>query len=98
MRLSGEGHPQKELRTLGGRFGYFSFFSARGGEGGSLRPPGRGGGGAIFKLKIPEGGLPEGRGRGAGRVSAANWGFFGGGGCGGAKRVLFGKNVFFPIV
>ena len=40
---------------LGGRFGYFLFFSARGGGGGSARPPG-GGGGVDFLLKIPEGG------------------------------------------
>ena len=37
--------------------------------------------------------LVSARGRGRGSPRAP-----GGGGCGGAKRVLFGKNVFFPIV
>ena len=41
-----------------------------------------GGGGVDFLLNIPGGGggLQEGRGRGAGRVSAANSGIWGGGG------------------
>ena len=57
----------------------FYFFSARGGGRGSPRPPG--GGVVEFLLKIPEGGgISRRRGRGAGRVSAANWGFWGGGG------------------
>ena len=42
---------------------------------------GRGGVGVDFLLKIPEGGVSR-RGRGAGRVSAANWGFGGEGGGG----------------
>ena len=44
-----------------------------------------------MSLKIPKGGggLEEGRGRGAGRVSAANWGFWGGG----AKYFFFGAEM-----
>ena len=39
------------------------------------------GGGGIFLLKIPGGGVSRrGRGRGAGRVSAVNWRIWGGGG------------------
>ena len=53
----------------------------------SPRPPG--GGGGRFLLKIPEGGGGVSRsGRGAGRVSAANWGFWEQGG--GAKYFFSG--------
>ena len=45
---------------LGGRFGYFLFFSARGGGRGSPRPPG--GGVVDFFLKIPGGGGSRGGG------------------------------------
>ena len=66
--------------SLGGRFGYFLFPLGEG-EGGVEAP--EGGGGSVFLLKSPgRGGLQEGRGRGAGRVSAANWGIFWGGGGG----------------
>ena len=51
-------------------FRIFFIFSARGGEWGSPRR--QEGAGIVFYLKIPGGG-------GAGRVSAANWGIFGGG-------------------
>ena len=56
----------------------FFVFPAWGGEGGVR---GAGGGGSVFLLEIPGGGgvSKRGRGRGAARVSAANWGFFGGG-------------------
>ena len=47
-----------ERKKLGGRFGYFLFFAARGGGRGSPRPPG--GGGVEFLLKIPD--LQEGKG------------------------------------
>ena len=46
----------------------------------------RGGGGMVFLLKIPGGGGVFQEVGGAGRVSAANWGFLGGGG---------GLNIFF---
>ena len=49
-----------------------------------------GGGGIDFLSKIPEGGgSPGRRGRGAGRVSAANWGNLGGG----LNIVFRGRNV-----
>ena len=65
---------------LGGRFGYVLFFPL--GEGGESEAlGGEGGGGNRFVLKIPgEGGGFQERGRGAGRVSVANWGILGGGG------------------
>ena len=54
-------------------------FSARGG--GRASPRRREGVRVDFSLKMPGGGiLSEGEGRGAGRVSAANWGIWGGGG------------------
>ena len=55
----------------------FNFFSAQGGGRGSPRRRG-GGGGWFFFMKIPErgGDSRRGRGRGAGRVSGANWGIF----------------------
>ena len=56
---------------LGGRLGYFLFFSARGGGRGSPRR--REGGGGPILLKIPGGGGGSPGGVGAGRVSAANW-------------------------
>ena len=69
--------------NLGGRFGYFSFFLLRGGEG--ARSVSKGVGGVGFLLKMPGGGVLAGErrrgGRGVGRVSAGNWGggyfFFG---------------------
>ena len=68
----------------------FYFFSARGGGEGRVRGAGRAG--VDFLLKIPEGGgggFPGGRGgRGAGRVSAANWGMGGG-----AKFFFFGAEM-----
>ena len=56
----------------------FFFFSGRGGIGGSPRR--QGAGGSVF-IENPRrgGGSRSGRGRGAGRVSAANWGILGGG-------------------
>ena len=56
----------------------FNFFFARGGERGESEAPGAGG--CRFLLKFQEGGgvFRRGRGRGAGKVSAANW--WGGGG------------------
>ena len=64
---------------LGGRFGYFLFFSARGGGRGSPRR--WEGGGLNFLLKTPaRGGVFRRGGAEAGRVSAANWGSGGGGG------------------
>ena len=78
MTLSGGG-VEGVTKILGGRFGYFIFFSARGGERGSSRRRGGGGGGQVF-IENPRRGGEAGRGRGAGRVSAANWGIFWGGG------------------
>ena len=67
-----------ENSNLGGRFGYFLFFSAPGrGKGESEA---KGGGGADFLLKIPGRGVSRReRGRGGGRVSG-RIGEFGGGG------------------
>ena len=64
---------------LGGRFGYFLFFSCSGRGKGESEAQG-GGGGLDSLLKIPQAGegLQEGEGRGGGRVSAANWGIGGG--------------------
>ena len=58
---------------------FFIFFLLGEGEGGA-RGARRGGGDWIFLLKIPAGGggFQEGRGQGPRRVSAANWGIFGG--------------------
>ena len=60
---------------------FFNLFSARGGGMGSPRPSPRrqdGGGGGSVLLKIPRGrAFQDGRGRGAGRVSAASWGILG---------------------
>ena len=66
------------FKVLGGRFGYFLFFLLGEGEGGAHEAPG--GGATGFSLKITEGGRGsrKGRGRVARRVSAANWGIFGG--------------------
>ena len=76
------------------------FFSAWEGEGGVRGAGRRGGGGGIgFSLKIPRGGggaLQDGRGQGAGRVSAANWVFWGGGG--GTNIFFRGRNVHQAIV
>ena len=54
--------PSSGKAEIGGRFGYFLFFSARGGEGESEAP----GGGIGFLLKIPGGGgcFQEGEGPG----------------------------------
>ena len=70
--------------------GIFYFFLLGEGEGG-VRGDGRGGG-IGFLLQIPGGGgVSGGRGgRGAGRVSAANWGIWGGGG---PKYFFRGRNV-----
>ena len=69
----------------------FYFFLLGEGEGGvrGARSGGRGGG--RFSIENPRrGSLQDGRGRGAGRVSAANWGIFGGGGL----SIFFGgRNV-----
>ena len=51
---------QSARQLLGGRFGYFLFFSARGGGGkeGGVRGARREGGGRFFYWKSPEGGSP----------------------------------------
>ena len=68
----------------------FYFFSAWGGGRGSPRRR-EGREESRFLLKIPGGGgLQEGRGGGAGRVSAANLGIWEGGG---AKYFFRGRNV-----
>ena len=65
---------------LGGRFGYFLFFSARGGGGGSSRRQERGGGRFLIENPRRGGGVSR-RGRGfPGGLFGANWGFLGGGG------------------
>ena len=57
----------------------FYIFSLLGG-GGRESPRRREGGGSFFKLKSQDGRrLQQEKSRGAGRVSAANWGFLGGG-------------------
>ena len=57
----------------------FLFFSPQGG--GRERVRGAGRGGSVFFINLRRGGLQRrGRGQGAGRVSAANWGILGGGG------------------
>ena len=74
----GRAHDFISQSLLGGRFGYFLFFFCLGR--GGLESEAAGRGGVDFLLKIPEGGVSRrGRGRGAGRVSASNWGFLGGG-------------------
>ena len=57
---------------------FYFFFLLGDGEGGVRGR--REGGGGRFLLEIPEGGGVSRRGRGVGRVSVANWGFFLGGG------------------
>ena len=67
----------------------FYFFLLGEGEG-RVRGAGRGGGLIFIENPRRGGGLQEGRGRGAGRVSAANWGIW----RGGAKFFFFrGRNV-----
>ena len=68
--------PGVVFAKLGGRFAYFLFFPTRGG--GRASPRRREGRGIGFLLKIPGRGgfLQDKRGRGAGRLSAANWGIF----------------------
>ena len=68
----------------------FYFFLLGEGEGG-IRGAGKGGESVFFHLKIPGGGGKAGRGRGAGRVPAANWGILGG--RGGAKYFFRGRHV-----
>ena len=68
----------------------FNFFFCLLGKGeGGVEAP-EGGGGSVSLLKSPGGGLQDGRGRGAGRVSAANLGIGGGGG---PKYFFRGRNV-----
>ena len=75
-------------------FRIFLIFFCSGRGNGESEAPGEGGGVDQFLfLKIPGGGgvSRRGRSRGAGRVSAANWGIFGGGG---ANFFFFrGRNV-----
>ena len=71
------------LKSLSGRFGYFLFFLLGEGEGG-VRGPG-GGWGSVSYWNPRRGVSRRGKGRRAGRVSAANWGIAGGG----------GANIFF---
>ena len=73
---------------LGGRFGYFLFFSARGRGRGSPRH--RGGWGDDFLLKIPAGGVSRaggGGGEGPGGCLREIWG--GGGGL----NIFFGAEI-----
>ena len=62
---------------LGGHFGYFEFFSPRGGEGESEAP---GGGADRFSIENPKRGGGSRKGRGWEGVSVANRGILGGGG------------------
>ena len=65
-----------ETASLGGRFGYLLFFFRLGEGDGESEVPGVGAGFDFF-IKIPGGGVSRReRGRGARRVSAANWRFF----------------------
>ena len=76
----------KSLHFLGGHFGYFLFFlCSRWGKEESEAP----GGGLIFIENPRRGVSRRERGRGAGRVSAANWGIGGRG----AKYSFRGRNV-----
>ena len=61
---------------------FFIFFCSGRGEGESEAPGGAGG--SVFYWKSQQGGGETGRGRGAGRVSAANWGILG----------AVGQNIF----
>ena len=87
-----ESHAPKSLamrKSLGGRFGYFLFFSARGGGRGSRGAGGRWGIG--FLLKSPGGGPPGREGpRGREGVCSELGNFWGGGGGGGAKYFFSG--------
>ena len=76
--------------SLGGRFGYFLFFSARGG--GKGNPRRREGGGVRFLLKIPGGGggLEEGEGPRGREGVCGELGNLGGGG---AKYFFFGAEM-----
>ena len=82
---SGENRVKSCHVCLGGRFGYFLFFSPRGRGRGCPRR--RDGGGRIFSGKSQEGGLPVGGGGGA-RGREGVCGEFGGGG--GAKYFFSG--------
>ena len=75
------------LQDLGGCFEYFYFFYSGEGKGES-EAPGRGG--VVFSIENPTrgGGVFPGGG-GAGRVSAANWGIWGGW----AKIFFFGPET-----
>ena len=67
------------LLLLGGRLGHFYFFLVGEVEGGVR---GREEGGDRFLIQSPRRGVCRGEGPRAGRVSAANWGIFWGGGGG----------------
>ena len=70
---------------------FFFFCSGRGK--GESEAPGGGGGVIGFLLNFRGGGVGSrrGMGQGAGRVSAANWGIFGGGG--GGLNIFFGAEM-----
>ena len=76
---------------------YIAFAARRGGRGSPRCREGGGGGRFFFKLKSQEEGVSRrGRGRGAGRESAANWGI-----CGGGGLIFFffrGRNVHQVLV
>ena len=82
-----EANASSGTQLLGGRFGYFLFFLLGEGEGEVRGGRERGGVGRLLKENPRRGVSRGGRGRGAGRVSAANWGIAGGGG---AKYFLGG--------
>ena len=65
---------------IGGRFGYFLFFFCSGEGEGGVRGARRGGGIGFLIANPTRGGGRFPGGGGAGRVSAANWGIWGGGG------------------
>ena len=79
---TGEVGDDRRLKFLVDVSDIFYFFCSGRGKGGGVEVP-EGGGGSVFLLKSPGGGgLQDGRGRGAGRVFAANWEILGGGGRG----------------
>ena len=91
-----QGKPPKRQRSLipaepllGGRFGYFLFFSARGRGRGSPRAPGGGGGGISFSANPTRGGGSPGGAEGSGGCLRRIGDF----GRGGAKYFFRGRNV-----
>ena len=81
-------HANHTFANLGGRFGFFVFFSA--GEGKGVRGSRKGVGGVRFLLKIPGEGVSQERGGGGAEGSGGCLrGIWGGGG----KYIFFGAEM-----